>query len=144
MATGATVAVVGATGAAGQTTLRILEERKFPVRELRCFASERSVGKTVTFAGDDVPVRRVEASAFKGVDIAICSAGSAQSREYAPMIAKAERSCAGYEAPASNMTLSSSKSPETGRPATVKSASVDSRMKLRSTSVPQRPLLASR
>ena len=89
MATGATVAVVGATGAAGQTTLRILEERKFPVRELRCFASERSVGKTVTFAGDDVPVRRVEASAFKGVDIAICSAGSAQSREYAPMIAKA-------------------------------------------------------
>jgi aspartate-semialdehyde dehydrogenase len=89
MATGATVAVVGATGAAGQTTLRILEERKFPVRELRCFASERSVGKTVTFAGDDVPVRRVEASAFKGVDIAICSAGSAQSREYAPMIARA-------------------------------------------------------
>jgi aspartate-semialdehyde dehydrogenase len=89
MATGATVAVVGATGAAGQTTLRILEERKFPVRELRCFASERSVGKTVTFAGDDVAVRRVEASAFKGVDIAICSAGSAQSREYAPMIAKA-------------------------------------------------------
>jgi aspartate-semialdehyde dehydrogenase len=89
MATGVTVAVVGATGAAGQTTLRILEERKFPVRELRCFASERSVGKTVTFAGEAVPVRRVEASAFKGVDVAICSAGSAQSREYAPMIAKA-------------------------------------------------------
>jgi aspartate-semialdehyde dehydrogenase len=89
MATGVTVAVVGATGAAGQTTLRILEERKFPVRELRCFASERSVGKTVTFAGEAVPIRRVEASAFKGVDVAICSAGSAQSREYAPMIAKA-------------------------------------------------------
>jgi aspartate-semialdehyde dehydrogenase len=83
------VAVVGATGAAGQTTLRILEERKFPVRELRCFASERSVGKTVTFAGDAVPIRRVEAIAFKGVDIAICSAGSSQSKEYAPMIAKA-------------------------------------------------------
>jgi aspartate-semialdehyde dehydrogenase len=89
MATGVTVAVVGATGAAGQTTLRILEERKFPVRELRCFASERSVGKTVIFAGDAVPVRRVEASAFKGVDVAICSAGSAQAKEYAPMIAKA-------------------------------------------------------
>jgi len=89
MATGVTVAIVGATGAAGQTTLRILEERKFPVRELRCFASERSVGKTVTFAGEAVPLRRVEASAFKGVDIAICSAGSAQSREYAPMIARA-------------------------------------------------------
>jgi len=89
MAAGVVVAVVGATGAAGQTTLRILEERKFPVRELRCFASERSVGKSVTFAGDAVPVRRVEAAAFKGVDIAICSAGSAQSKEYAPMIARA-------------------------------------------------------
>jgi aspartate-semialdehyde dehydrogenase len=89
MANGVTVAVVGATGAAGQTTLKILEERKFPVRELRCFASERSVGKTVTFAGDAVRVQRVEATAFKGVDIAICSAGSTQAREYAPMIAKA-------------------------------------------------------
>src|SRR5438477_542970 len=89
MATGVTVAVVGATGAAGQTTLKILEERKFPVRELRCFASERSVGKTVTFAGDAVRVQRVEAPAFKGVDIAICSAGSTQAREYAPMIVRA-------------------------------------------------------
>jgi len=89
MANGVTVAVVGATGAAGQTTLKILEERKFPVRELRAFASERSVGKTVTFAGESVKVQRVEAPAFKGVDIAICSAGSSQAREYAPMIAKA-------------------------------------------------------
>jgi aspartate-semialdehyde dehydrogenase len=89
MANGVTVAVVGATGAAGQTTLKILEERKFPVRELRCFASERSVGKTVTFAGEAVKVQKVEAPAFKGVDIAICSAGSTQAREYAPMIAKA-------------------------------------------------------
>ena len=89
MAAGVTVAVVGATGAAGQTTLRILEERKFPVRELRCFASERSVGKTVTFAGEAVRVQRVEAPAFQGVDIAICSAGSTQAREYAPMIARA-------------------------------------------------------
>jgi aspartate-semialdehyde dehydrogenase len=89
MASGVTVAVVGATGAAGQTTLKILEERKFPVRELRAFASERSVGKTVTFAGDAVTIQKVEAAAFKGVDIAICSAGSSQAREYAPMIAKA-------------------------------------------------------
>jgi aspartate-semialdehyde dehydrogenase len=89
MANGVIVALVGATGAAGQTTLKILEERKFPVRELRAFASERSVGKTVMFAGDAVKVQRVEAPAFKGVDIAICSAGSSQAREYAPMIAKA-------------------------------------------------------
>jgi aspartate-semialdehyde dehydrogenase len=89
MSAGVTVAVVGATGAAGQTTLRILQERKFPVRELRCFASERSVGKTVTFQGEPVTIQRIEAPAFKGVDIAFCSAGSAQSKEYAPMIVKA-------------------------------------------------------
>ena len=59
MASGVTIAVVGATGAAGQTTLKILEERKFPVRELRAFASERSVGKSVRFRGEDVRVARV-------------------------------------------------------------------------------------
>jgi aspartate-semialdehyde dehydrogenase len=89
MASGVTVAVVGATGAAGQMTLRILEERKFPVRELRCFASERSVGKTVTFRGDAIPVWRVEASAFRGIEIAFCSAGSAQSRVIAPLLVQA-------------------------------------------------------
>jgi aspartate-semialdehyde dehydrogenase len=89
MGSGYTVAVVGATGAAGSTTLRILEERKFPVRELRCFASERSVGKTVTFTGEPHTIRRLEAAAFKGVDIAFCSAGTAQSKEYTPAIVKA-------------------------------------------------------
>ncbi|MEK7387929.1 MAG: aspartate-semialdehyde dehydrogenase [candidate division NC10 bacterium] len=89
MASGVTVAVVGATGAAGQTTLRILEERKFPVRELRAFASERSVGKTVTFRGEAIRIQKIEAPAFQGVDIAFCSAGSAQSKEYAPLIRKA-------------------------------------------------------
>ncbi|MBI4638599.1 MAG: aspartate-semialdehyde dehydrogenase [Candidatus Rokubacteria bacterium] len=86
MASGLTVAVVGATGAAGQATLRILEERKFPVRELRAFASERSVGKIVTFRGEPIRVQKVEPWAFKGVELAFCSAGSAQSKEYAPMI----------------------------------------------------------
>ena len=88
MASGVTVAVIGATGAAGQTTLRILEERKFPVKELRCFASERSVGKTVTFVGEEVAIRRVEPGAFKGVEIAFMSAGSTQSKAYAPIIKK--------------------------------------------------------
>ena len=89
MASGVTIAVVGATGAAGQTTLKILEERKFPVRELRAFASERSVGKTVSFRGEAIRVARVEPAAFKGVEIAICAAGTAQAKEYAPMIARA-------------------------------------------------------
>ena len=86
MASGVTVAVVGATGAAGQTTLRILEERKFPVKELRCFASERSVGKTVAFDGEQIAIRRVEPGAFKGVDITFMSAGSTQSKQYAPIV----------------------------------------------------------
>ncbi|MGH7333817.1 MAG: aspartate-semialdehyde dehydrogenase [Candidatus Rokuibacteriota bacterium] len=89
MASGVTVAVVGATGAAGQTTLRVLEERKFPVRELRAFASARSLGKTVIFRGEAVPVRSIEPSAFKGVDIAVCAAGSAQSRQFVPMMVRA-------------------------------------------------------
>jgi aspartate-semialdehyde dehydrogenase len=86
MATGLGIAVVGATGAAGQTTLRILEERKFPVRELRCFASERSVGKTVAFRGEAIPVRKVEAAGFSGLDLVFCSAGSAQAKELVPMV----------------------------------------------------------
>ncbi|MGH7308171.1 MAG: aspartate-semialdehyde dehydrogenase, partial [Candidatus Rokuibacteriota bacterium] len=89
MAAGLAVGVVGATGAAGQTTLRVLEERKFPVRELRCFASERSVGKTVVFRGEALPIRRVEPGGFSGLDVVFCSAGSAQSRELAPMIRRA-------------------------------------------------------
>jgi aspartate-semialdehyde dehydrogenase len=89
MASGVVVAVVGVTGAVGQTTLKILEERKFPVRELRAFASARSAGKTVTFKGETVRVEAVGPGAFKGVDIALFSAGSAQSREYAPHAVKA-------------------------------------------------------
>ena len=89
MPAGLTVAVVGVTGAVGQTTLRVLEERKFPVRDLRVFASERSVGKTVTFAGESLRVEKVGPECFKGVQIALFSAGSAQSREFAPQAVKA-------------------------------------------------------
>jgi aspartate-semialdehyde dehydrogenase len=88
MAAGMMVAVVGVTGAVGQTTLKILEERKFPVRELRAFASARSAGKTVTFKGDTVKVEAVGPDSFKGVELALFSAGSAQSKEYAPLAVK--------------------------------------------------------
>jgi aspartate-semialdehyde dehydrogenase len=89
MASGLTVAVVGVTGAVGQTTLKLLEERKFPVKVLRAFASERSVGKTVTFKGETIRIEKVGPEAFKGVDVALFSAGSAQSKEYAPQAVKA-------------------------------------------------------
>jgi aspartate-semialdehyde dehydrogenase len=89
MAAGQRIAVVGATGAVGQTTLKILEQRKFPVRDLKAYASARSVGKTVTFAGESIPVQRAGADGFKDIDIAFFSAGSEQSRELAPMAVRA-------------------------------------------------------
>jgi aspartate-semialdehyde dehydrogenase len=89
MAAGMNVAVVGATGAVGQTTLRILDERKFPVKDLRPLASERSVGKSVSFKGEAIPVQKLGPGAFEGIDIAFFSAGSSQSKEYAPKAVKA-------------------------------------------------------
>jgi len=89
MANGQRVAVVGATGAVGQTTLKILEQRKFPIRELRAYASERSAGKTVTFAGEQITVEQLGPGSFKGIDIALFSAGGAQSRQFAPIAVKA-------------------------------------------------------
>jgi aspartate-semialdehyde dehydrogenase len=83
------VAVVGATGAVGQTTLKILEQRNFPVASLRAFASARSVGKQVTFKGEKIGIEAVGPESFKGVDVALFSAGSEQSREYAPRAVKA-------------------------------------------------------
>jgi aspartate-semialdehyde dehydrogenase len=83
------IAVVGVTGAVGQTTVKLLEERKFPVRALRAFASARSAGKTVTFRGEPIRVEAVGPGAFTGIDLAFFSAGSAQSREYAPQAVKA-------------------------------------------------------
>ena len=62
--------MVGVTGAVGQTTLKVLEERKFPVRELRVFASERSVGKSVKFAGESLRVEKLTGQVFAGVEIA--------------------------------------------------------------------------
>jgi aspartate-semialdehyde dehydrogenase len=89
MASGLVVAVVGATGAVGQTTLRLLEERKFPVKELRPFASERSAGKSVTFRGEGIRVDRLSPDAFHGVELAFFSAGSGQAREWAPRAVQA-------------------------------------------------------
>jgi aspartate-semialdehyde dehydrogenase len=89
MPNGQRIAVVGATGAVGQTTLKLLEERNFPVREIRLLASARSVGKKLTFKGESIPVEVVGADSFKGIDIALFSAGSDQSRQFAPMAVKA-------------------------------------------------------
>ncbi len=78
------VAVAGATGAVGEVMMQILEQRKFPVKSLRLLASERSVGKKLKFKGQDLPVELLQKSAFKGIDIALFSAGASRSKEFAP------------------------------------------------------------
>ena len=83
------VAVVGVTGAVGQEILRVLERRKFPVSELVPLASERSAGTEVEFAGKKLKVRKLEAGAFAGVQIAFFSAGATRSREFIPIARKA-------------------------------------------------------
>ena len=78
------IAIVGASGAVGQELLRVLEQRRFPVSELRLFGSARSAGTKYSFCGRDYEVRLLEhGDAFKGVDIAFASAGASMSREYA-------------------------------------------------------------
>jgi len=88
-ANGYCVAVAGATGAVGEVMLRVLEERKFPVRQLKPLASARSVGKTVTFGGEEVKVEELSTTSFAGVDIALFSAGASRSKEFAPAAWKA-------------------------------------------------------
>ena len=81
----ARVAVLGATGAVGEVMREILHQRRFPVDELVCLASERSAGTRVAFGDDEVEVRAVSADAFDGVDVALFSAGATRSREWAPV-----------------------------------------------------------
>jgi aspartate-semialdehyde dehydrogenase len=81
------VAVVGATGAVGQTVLGVLAERDFPIAELVPFASERSVGQPVGFAGSKLPCRALAPDAIDGFDLAIESVDGSISREWAPKLA---------------------------------------------------------
>ncbi len=83
------VAIAGATGAVGETFLQILEERNFPINELRLLASARSVGKTLKFKGQDYKVEELTHDSFKGIDIALFSAGASRSLEFAPSAVKA-------------------------------------------------------
>ena len=80
----ARLAILGATGAVGSTLLRVLEERSFPLDELRLLASERSAGTLLQYAGGDLTVQAVGPRSFDGIDIAIFSAGATRSREWAP------------------------------------------------------------
>ena len=83
------VAVVGATGAVGGTMLRVLEERGFPVSELRPLASPRSTGRQLDYLGRPVYVETLTEDAFEGIDIALFSAGGDRSRTFAPAAVEA-------------------------------------------------------
>ncbi len=85
------IAIVGATGAVGGVTLDILRERAFPVGGLRLTASARSVGRTLTFAGEEIAVEETAPAVFDDCDLAFISATDAVSRDMA--LAAKERGC---------------------------------------------------
>ncbi|MDI3505871.1 MAG: aspartate-semialdehyde dehydrogenase [Bacteroidota bacterium] len=83
------VAIVGTSGAVGQELLRVLEERNFPVDELVLFGSSRSAGTTYSFRGKSITVKELKHNDdFKGIDIALVSAGGGTSLEFAETITK--------------------------------------------------------
>jgi len=77
------VAVLGATGAVGQELIKLLEERSFPIANLKLLASPRSAGSKVSFASQEILVEAVNDSSFEGVDIVLASAGGSISKNYA-------------------------------------------------------------
>ena len=83
------VGVFGATGQVGEVMRRLLEERDYPVSEIRFFASSRSAGKTLPWKGQDVVVEDIATADFSGIDVALFSAGGSTSKEWAPKVAAA-------------------------------------------------------
>src|ERR1035437_9227527 len=81
------VAVVGATGAVGNEMIATLEQRDFPVGKLRLFASENSAGEKLEFRRKEITVESINENSFKGIDIALFSAGGERSRIWAPVAA---------------------------------------------------------
>ncbi|MGQ9695044.1 MAG: aspartate-semialdehyde dehydrogenase [Thermodesulfobacteriota bacterium] len=84
-----TIAVAGATGAVGLEMIKTLEQRQFPAKSLKLLASERSVGRELTFRGEKIKVEKLSHDSFKGIEIALFSAGAARSLEFAPAAAAA-------------------------------------------------------
>jgi aspartate-semialdehyde dehydrogenase len=82
------VAVAGATGAVGNQMISCLEERNFPVKDVKFLASSRSEGKKLRFKGDQIPVEEMTERSFKGIDIALFSAGGGPSKHFAPCAAE--------------------------------------------------------
>jgi aspartate-semialdehyde dehydrogenase len=86
---GKNIAIAGVTGAVGQEFLNIIEQRKFPFDSLKMLASSRSAGKKIEFKGKIYVVEELTKDSFKGIDIALFSAGGGRSKEFAPAAVKA-------------------------------------------------------
>ncbi|MZQ81533.1 aspartate-semialdehyde dehydrogenase [Paenibacillus sp. 5J-6] len=87
------IAVVGATGAVGEQIIRLLEQRNFPIKELKLLSSARSAGVKIPFKGQDVTVQEATPDSFEGVDIALFSAGGDVTKALAPHAVKAGAIC---------------------------------------------------
>ncbi len=83
------VGILGATGAVGREMMNILEERNFPIDELRLLASPRSVGKKLAFKDQEIEVKLADENAFEGLDIVLGAASNAVAKQLAPAIVKA-------------------------------------------------------
>ena len=83
------VAILGATGAVGTELLALLEQRNFPLDKLKILASERSAGKSISFAGENLIIEAVTESSFDNVDIVLASAGGSISKQWLPIAVKA-------------------------------------------------------
>ena len=83
------IGISGATGVTGEVTLRVLEERKVPVGELRLFASRSSAGQSIRWKGRDHAVEALEDGRFAGLDVVISATSAAIAREWAPRMVEA-------------------------------------------------------
>ncbi len=79
------VAILGASGAVGRTMLKVLEERDFPINELKLLASSRSAGQEIKFKGKKYIIEEVKPESFENIDIALFSAGGSTSKHWAPI-----------------------------------------------------------
>ena len=82
------VAVLGATGAVGREMLKVLEERDFPINQLKALASARSAGKALPFRGGEVIVEEATDASFEGMDIVLGAASNEMAKRFAPAIVK--------------------------------------------------------
>lgn len=82
------LSILGATGAVGREMLKILEERRFPIASLKLLASAHSVGKTLSYLGEDIPIEEASENAFSDCEIVLGAADASIARRFAPEIVR--------------------------------------------------------